>query len=107
SDLSAPSPDAATVANRDAERDLGRQAGIVTAASAAVSGHSGPSAHGSLPGDVDSWGAAAGLTDLGGSPLASSSGPLSTVAQGRPVTGEAVRLSPGTSTEHQRATQDR
>src|SRR6185437_11852907 len=107
-------------------------------------GHSGSSAHGTLPGvladvpvavlvidqrassvvyanlaavemagnvrlpiDVDTWGAAAGLTDLGGNPLASSSGPLSTVAQGRPVTGEAVRLSPGTSTEHQRATQDR
>ena len=45
--------------------------------------------------DVDTWGAAAGLTDLAGGPLASSSGPLSTVAQGRPVTGEAVRLSPG------------
>ena len=48
-----------------------------------------------LPVDVDTWGAAAGLTDLGGGPLASSSGPLSAVAQGRPVTGEAVRLAPG------------
>ncbi|SFF63331.1 SpoIIE family protein phosphatase [Blastococcus tunisiensis] len=56
-----------------------------------------------LPVDVDTWGAAAGLTDLSGAPLASSSGPLSTVAQGRPVTGEAVRLAPGTSTEPQRA----
>jgi PAS domain S-box-containing protein len=127
----------------DAERELGTQAGIVTAASAAVSGHSGGSAHGTLPGvladvpvavlvidqrkssvvyanvaavelagnvrlpvDVDSWGAAAGLTDLGGHPLASSSGPLSTVAQGRPITGEAVRLSPGTSTERDRADAD-
>src|SRR6476646_5082887 len=127
----------------DAERELGTQAGIVTAASAAVSGHSGANAHGTLPGvladvpvavlvidqrkssvvyanaaavemagnvrlpvDVDTWGAAAGLTDLSGSPLASTSGPLSTVAQGRPVTGEAVRLSPGTSTEPGRADAD-
>jgi PAS domain S-box-containing protein len=56
-----------------------------------------------LPVDVDTWGASAGLTDLSGEPLATSSGPLSTVAQGRPVTGEAVRLSPGTSTEPGRA----
>jgi PAS domain S-box-containing protein len=56
-----------------------------------------------LPVDVDTWGAAAGLTDLTGAPLASSSGPLSTVAQGRPVTGEAVRLSPGRSTDWRRA----
>jgi len=60
-----------------------------------------------LPVDVDSWGAAAGLTDLSGNPLASSSGPLSTVAQGRPVTGEAVRLAPGRSTEPDRADADR
>ena len=59
-----------------------------------------------LPVDVDTWGAAAGLTDLGGAPLASSSGPLSTVAQGRPVTGEAVRLAPGRSTEQRRADAD-
>ena len=59
-----------------------------------------------LPVDVDTWGAAAGLTDLSGGPLASSSGPLSAVAQGRPVTGEAVRLAPGTSTEQQRAADD-
>jgi PAS domain S-box-containing protein len=123
------------------ERELGQQAGIVTAASAAVSG-AGPS-HATLPGvladvpvavlvidqktsavtyanaaavelagniglpvDVDTWGAAAGLTDLSGEPLASTSGPLSTVAQGRPVTGEAVRLSPGRSTEPGRAQAD-
>jgi PAS domain S-box-containing protein len=56
-----------------------------------------------LPADVDAWGASAGLTDLSGEPLASSHGPLSTVAQGRPVTGEAVRLSPRTSSEAGRA----
>jgi PAS domain S-box-containing protein len=121
------------------------QAGIVTAASAAVYGQSGAAAaHAALPGvlstvpvavlvidqknsavtyantaavelagnialpvDVDTWGAAAGLTDLTGRPLASSSGPLSTVAQGRPVTGEAVRLAPGRSTESERADADR
>jgi PAS domain S-box-containing protein len=60
----------------------------------------------SLPVDVDRWGAAAGLTDLSGAPLASSNGPLSTVAQGRPVAGEAVRLSPGRSTEQDRADAD-
>jgi PAS domain S-box-containing protein len=125
---------------RDADRDFGQQAGIVTAASAAVSGHNGQSPHSTLPAvladvpvavlvidqrtssvvyansaavglagnvrlpvDVDAWGAAAGLTDLSGAPLASSSGPLSTVAQGRPVAGEAVRLSPGRSSEPDRA----
>ena len=51
-----------------------------------------------LPVHVDTWGAAAGLTDLAGRPLAGTSGPLSTVAQGRPVAGEAVRLTPGLST---------
>jgi PAS domain S-box-containing protein len=126
----------------DAEAELGQQAGIVTAASAAVSGHSARSGASArlpavlsdvpvavlvidhventviyantaavelagnvgLPVDVDRWGAAAGLTDLAGDPLASSTGPLSAVAQGRPVAGEAVRLVPGTSTERQRAT---
>ncbi|MGY1803282.1 SpoIIE family protein phosphatase [Blastococcus sp. SYSU D00922] len=119
---------------------LGQQAGIVTAASAAVAGQSGHTGQASLPGvladvpvavlvidrltssvvyantaavelagnvrlpvDVDTWGASAGLTDVSGRPLASTSGPLSTVAQGRPVTGEAVRLAPGTSTEQRRA----
>ncbi|WP_233517646.1 SpoIIE family protein phosphatase [Geodermatophilus marinus] len=48
-----------------------------------------------LPVDIDTWGASAGLTDLGGEPLASTSGPLSLVAQGQPVAGEAVRLRPG------------
>jgi PAS domain S-box-containing protein len=125
----------------DGPADLGRQAGIVTAASAAVSGDGHQSgSHGALPAvlsdvpvavlvidrvrstvvyantaavelagnvglpvDVDTWGASAGLTDLSGDPLASSSGPLSAVAQGRPVTGEAVRLAPGASSEPQRA----
>jgi PAS domain S-box-containing protein len=59
-----------------------------------------------LPIDVDTWGSAAGLTDLSGAPLATTSGPLSTVAQGKPVTGEAVRLSPGKSTVAQRADAD-
>jgi PAS domain S-box-containing protein len=135
---------AVATATRDADHGLGQQAGIVTAASAAVSGHGGRTgAHATLPGvladvpvavvvidqksssviyantaavelagnvrlpvDADAWGAAAGLTDLSGRPLASSSGPLSTVARGRPITGEAVRLSPGTSTERLRADAD-
>ena len=125
----------------DPGRDLDRQAGIVTAASAVVSEHAQDAgAHAALPGvladvpvavlvidrkasavvyantaavelagnvslpvDVDTWGAAAGLTDLGGEPLASTSSPLSLVAQGQPVTGEAVRLRPGTSSEPDRA----
>jgi PAS domain S-box-containing protein len=125
----------------DGQVDLGRQAGIVTAASAAVSGDGHhPGSRGALPAvladvpvavlvidrtsnsviyantaavelagnvglpvDVDTWGASAGLTDLSGDPLASSSGPLSAVAQGRPVTGEAVRLAPGASSEPERA----
>lgn len=60
----------------------------------------------SLPVDVDQWGAAAGLTDLAGEPLAKTSGPLSTVAQGRPLTGEAVRMAPGRSTDTERADAD-
>ena len=127
----------------DADAELGQQAGIVTAANAAVSGQGSAGAHSTLPSvlgsvpvavlvidqntstvvyantaavelagnvglpvDIDTWGAAAGLTDLGGGPLASSVGPLSAVAQGRPVAGEAVRMAPGTSTEQQRAADD-
>src|SRR4051794_30713981 len=60
----------------------------------------------SLPVDIDTWGAAAGLTDLGGRPLARTSSPLSLVAQGQPVAGEAVRLSPRVSSEPERARQD-
>ncbi|MGY1690079.1 SpoIIE family protein phosphatase [Geodermatophilus sp. SYSU D01105] len=57
----------------------------------------------SLPVDVDTWGGSAGLTDLGGRPLASTTGPLSLVAQGQPVNGEAIRLTPERSTETERA----
>ena len=126
--------------SRETERDLGQQAGIVTAANAAVRRAGSPARTPALPGvladvpvavlvidqrtsavtyaniaavelagnvrlpiDVDTWGAAAGLTDLSGEPLASSSGPLSTVAQGRPVTGEAVRLVAGRAAPSQRA----
>ncbi len=46
----------------------------------------------SLPVPIDEWGASAGLTDLAGEPLASSGSPLSLVAEGTPVAGEAVRL---------------
>ncbi len=56
-----------------------------------------------LPLPVDAWGAAAGLTDLGGAPLASTSGPLSQVARGLPVAGEAVLLAPGRSSDTERA----
>jgi PAS domain S-box-containing protein len=59
-----------------------------------------------LPVDVDTWGAKAGLTDLNGRPLASTSGPLSVVASGRPVSGEAVRLAPGRSSDARRAEDD-
>ncbi|SFP65947.1 PAS domain S-box-containing protein [Geodermatophilus dictyosporus] len=118
-----------------------RQSDVVTAASAAVSGHDGSAAalpavladvpvavllidqkSGSvtyandaaielagdvrLPVDIDTWGAAVGLTDLAGAPLARTTGPLSLVAQGQPVTGEAVRLVPGRSTDAGRARDD-
>lgn len=44
----------------------------------------------SLPVQVDDWAAAAGLHDLAGEPLGRTEHPLSRVAQGRPVSGEAV-----------------
>ncbi|PZA22218.1 histidine kinase [Modestobacter versicolor] len=56
-----------------------------------------------LPVPVDTWGAAAGLTDLNNAPLARTSSPLSLVAQGRPVAGEAVRLQPRRSSDELRA----
>jgi PAS domain S-box-containing protein len=56
-----------------------------------------------LPIEIDTWGASAGLADVSGAPLATSSGPLSLIASGQPVTGEAVRMRPGTSTEATRA----
>ena len=59
-----------------------------------------------LPVGVDAWGAAAGLTDLSSEPLASTASPLSLVSSGRPVVGEAVRLSPSRSTNGARAAED-
>jgi PAS domain S-box-containing protein len=56
-----------------------------------------------LPVPVDAWGSSAGLTDLDGEPLARTTGPLSMVAAGRPVAGEAVRLSPQRSSDQERA----
>ncbi|SSC23579.1 PPM-type phosphatase with PAS domain and GAF domain, partial [Klenkia terrae] len=48
----------------------------------------------SLPVAIDEWGTSAGLTDLSGQPLESTGSPLSVVAEGTPVAGEAVRLGP-------------
>ncbi|MGY2080668.1 SpoIIE family protein phosphatase [Modestobacter sp. SYSU DS0657] len=56
-----------------------------------------------LPLPIDTWGASAGLTDLSGAALASTSNPLSRLALGRPVTGEAVRLSARRSSDELRA----
>jgi PAS domain S-box-containing protein len=56
-----------------------------------------------LPVSIDIWGASAGLTDLNSAPLASTSSPLSLVAEGRPVAGELVRLSPRRSSDELRA----
>ncbi|MGY1712481.1 SpoIIE family protein phosphatase [Geodermatophilus sp. SYSU D00758] len=82
---------------------IDRGTGLVTYANTAAVELAG-NVH--LPVDIDTWGASAGLTDLGGEPLASTSGPLSLVAQGQPVAGEAVRLAPGRSSETARATAD-
>jgi PAS domain S-box-containing protein len=56
-----------------------------------------------LPIGVDAWGAAAGLTDLSGKPLAGTDAPLSRVAGGHPVAGEPVRLQPRRSDDSDRA----
>jgi PAS domain S-box-containing protein len=82
---------------------IDRTSGAVTYANTAAVEMAG-NVH--LPVDVDTWGAKAGLTDLQGAPLASTSGPLSTVASGRPVAGEAVRLAPGRSSDARRAEDD-
>ena len=82
---------------------LDQRSGAITYANAAAVDLAGQVR---LPVDVDTWGAEAGLTDLDGRPLASTSGPLSAVAQGQPVAGEAVRLSPGRSSDVQRADDD-
>jgi PAS domain S-box-containing protein len=79
---------------------IDRAAGAVTYANAAAIELAGDVG---LPVPVDTWGASAGLTDLNNAPLASSSGPLSLVAQGRPVAGEAVRISPRRSSDAKRA----
>ncbi|HYO34573.1 MAG TPA: histidine kinase, partial [Geodermatophilus sp.] len=71
---------------------IDRSAGAVTYANTAAVELAG---NVRLPVDIDTWGASVGLTDLGGRPLASTSGPLSLVAQGLPVTGEAARMTPG------------
>ncbi|MFC5948270.1 SpoIIE family protein phosphatase [Pseudonocardia lutea] len=46
----------------------------------------------SLPVDIDAWGDAAGLTDLGGKRMSETSSPLSLVASGIPVAGEPVAV---------------
>ena len=71
---------------------IDRGAGAVTYANSAAVELAG---NVRLPVDIDTWGSSVGLTDLGGQPLASTAGPLSLVAQGLPVTGEAVRIAPG------------
>ncbi|MFQ1004094.1 SpoIIE family protein phosphatase [Modestobacter sp. SSW1-42] len=75
-------------------------AGTVTYANAAANELAG---HIGLPAPVDTWGASAGLTDLGGAPLEDTASPLSLVAAGRPVAGEAVRLSARRSSDGARA----
>ncbi|SCX42916.1 PAS domain S-box-containing protein [Klenkia marina] len=50
-----------------------------------------------LPVPIDQWGTAAGLTSLAGEPLERTSSPLSQVAEGSPVSGEAVRLAPSST----------
>src|SRR5690348_5212081 len=45
-----------------------------------------------LPVDIDDWGDAAGLTDLGGQRMSESRSPLSLVARGVPVSGEPVAV---------------
>ncbi|MCW2581675.1 MAG: hypothetical protein JWQ53_465 [Klenkia sp.] len=47
--------------------------------------------HPELPLATDAWADAVGLRDLDGHPLSSTDGPLSAIAAGRPVAGEAVR----------------
>ncbi|MFR9803986.1 SpoIIE family protein phosphatase [Pseudonocardia sp. RS010] len=61
----------------------------------------------SLPVDIDDWGDAAGLTDLGGKRMSETSSPLSLVARGIPVAGEPVAVHDAarrgsTATEEQR-----
>ncbi len=74
---------------------IDRDAGAVTYANSAAVELAG---NVRLPVDIDTWGASIGLTDLSGQPLARTSGPLSLVAKGQPVTGEAVRMAPDRGT---------
>ncbi len=71
---------------------IDRSAGAVVYANAAAIELAG---NVRLPLAVDAWGTAVGLTDVAGSPLAGTANPLSGLAAGRPLTGEAVRLAPG------------
>jgi PAS domain S-box-containing protein len=64
-----------------------RQVVHANAAAIALTGRGAP-----LPVDVDAWGAAAGLTDLGGRPMSVADSPLSLVADGMPVAGEPVAV---------------
>ncbi|WP_089305935.1 SpoIIE family protein phosphatase [Geodermatophilus pulveris] len=70
---------------------IDRVAGAVTYANSAAVEMAG---NVRLPVDIDTWGASVGLTGLGGQALARTSSPLSLVAEGQPVTGEAVRMTP-------------
>jgi PAS domain S-box-containing protein len=79
---------------------IDQAAGTVTYANAAANELAGNIG---LPVPVDAWGASAGLTDLSGAPLEDTGSPLSLVAAGRPVAGEAVRLSARRSTDDERA----
>jgi PAS domain S-box-containing protein len=66
-----------------------------------------------LPVDIDEWGDAAGLTDLGGQRMSETRSPLSLVARGEPVAGEPVavrdsaRRGSSATTEQREATEGR
>ena len=79
---------------------IDRATGAVTYANSAAIELGGDA---KLPLAMDGWTSAAGLTDLTGAPLARTGNPLAELAAGRPVTGEAVRLVPGRSTDADRA----
>ncbi len=79
---------------------IDRATGEVTYANGAALDLAGKIA---LPVGTDAWGAAAGLTDLDGRPLAGTDAPLSRVADGTPLAGEPVRLDPRRSDDPGRA----
>lgn len=68
---------------------IDRSSGAVTYANTAALELAGDV---TLPVPIDQWSAKAGVTDIDGAPLASSSEPLSRVASGDPVAGEPVRV---------------